>query len=417
MIGAIAALTWARHGKRKVEGQLLAYQWLHEMADRQANNIASHIELERPFIYDAQLTDSTPSMGFKFPIRNVSVFDISVDEKIEGRIRLNGKPLGDPMLLQHNGQDFGFKELDGLSVEQRFTTTEANRILTSGALFSFTDLTITVKGGSRFPQVKPQPITITSQHALALDTNLNEKSVDSETIAALKDEVNLCKDELAKLTGLAFTVDTNFQSDAKLRAHKNTQVVFDNRQAPIEIDMYILTTQLKVDFENNDVNDRAFKRMELSLVKAENGHEEGIPFLAEPVMLSLDPDNNMEKQPFPKVVFAKQSTTTLWLYFMAHVPREHGEKLDRNSFLRLTLHPLGQQPISDDLEVDWKAALANATYITSRPSSPKIENKLADTKIGKPALLERSKKFILRRRLTMRCRWLLAKIIITTLIL
>lgn len=366
LIGVMVTLIFARQSRKKVEAKLFAYQWLHDIADRQANQIALHVELKRPSIYDAQLTDSMPSMGFKFPIRNWSVFEISIDKKVEGRIHLNGKPLGDPMLVQHNGEDFGFKELDGLSVEQRFTTTEANQILTSGALFSFSNLKIDIRGGSRFPQVKPQTLTITSDHALALDADLNEKSSHSEEISELKHEVKLYKDELSKLKGLAFEVDTKSQSDARLRAHEDIQAVFDNRQAPIEVDMYILTTQLKVCFENNDISDRAFKRIELSLIKQNMRSEEVIPFLEDPVMLSLNPDKNMEKQRFQKVVFLKQSRTTLWLYFDAHIPPEHGEKLNEDYFLRLTLLPLGQPAISQDLNVDWNVALENATYITSR---------------------------------------------------
>jgi hypothetical protein len=366
LIGVMVTLTFARKSRKRVEAKLFAYQWLHDLANQQAANIDQHVELERPFVCDARLRDSMPSLGFKFPIRNWSVFRLSIAEKVEGRIHLNGKPLADLMLLKHIGQDFGFKELDGLSVEQRFTTTEANQILTNGGLFSFTDLKITIKGRSRSPQIQPQRLTITSDHALALDANLNEKSAQSEEISALKQEVTLCKDELAKLKGLAFGVDTNFQSDAKLRAHEDIQAVFDNRQAPIEIDMYILTTQLKVCFENNDINDRTFKRMELSLIKQHMGSEEVIRFLEEPVMLSLDPDKNMEKQRFPKVVFLKQSTITLWLLFDAHIPPEDGAKLNADYFLRFTLFPLGQPAISQDLNVDWNAALENATYITSR---------------------------------------------------
>src|SRR5574341_837854 len=42
-------------------------QWLHELANEQAKAIAGYVQLEKPFTYDHRLTDSIPSIGFKFP--------------------------------------------------------------------------------------------------------------------------------------------------------------------------------------------------------------------------------------------------------------------------------------------------------------------------------------------------------------
>jgi len=102
------------------------------------------------------------------------------------------------------------------------------------------------------------------------------------------------------------------------------------------------------------------------LVHAADGNDEIIPFLAEPVMLLLDPDKNGEKQQFTKVDFPEQSIETLWLHFNAHVPREPAEQLDGHYFLRLTLHALGQPPVKQDFDANWIEALNNATYLRSR---------------------------------------------------
>jgi hypothetical protein len=152
----------------KVQPVECPYQWTHDIANSQVNQIARYVELEEPFYYNERLKDAVPSIGFKFPIRNHSLFDISIDDAITGEIYYNGTELIEPRIVKYAGKDIGHRELDGLTIEQRLTPTEANHIDTTDGTFHFSALKIMIKGGTRFPQIDtPQRLEILDhKHAL-----------------------------------------------------------------------------------------------------------------------------------------------------------------------------------------------------------------------------------------------------------
>jgi hypothetical protein len=142
------------------------YTWLQNMAYQQSNEISHHVQLEKPYCYDERLTDSIPSLGFKFPVRNHSVVPVSIDENVSGRIRFNGRELADPVIIRHCGQSIPNRRLNGLAIEQRLTRTEAEHILaTPLGIFDFQELEIMIKSGSDYP-VRPQPLRITHEHSI-----------------------------------------------------------------------------------------------------------------------------------------------------------------------------------------------------------------------------------------------------------
>jgi hypothetical protein len=355
-----------RSWRRRPEPTPCPYQELHDLAYRQASDIARHVELEKPQTYNPKLTDSIPSIGFRFPIRNYSVFAISIDENIEGKIYLDGKELADPIIVRHNGEEIGFRQLNGLAVEQRLTTTEANLIKTKGATFYFEGLTIMIKGGEHSSEIQPKPLTITRDHALVVGKNEQEQLNDPNETKKLKREIESLKSKLARLTELTFEVDTKYESDARVRPHHDSAAYFGAGQQAVEIDMYFLTAEIKVCFENHDIHRRRLKRIELSLIETSNGNEQILSFLDDPVMLEIDIDNGKQLRKFTKFDFEEQQIETVWLHFNAQIPPEVGERLNENYFLRLTLHALGQQPLNRDLNVNWVEALSKATYLRSR---------------------------------------------------
>jgi hypothetical protein len=341
------------------------YQWLHDFAGRQAAEIARHVELEQPRAYNIRLTDSIPSINFKFPIRNYSVLPISIDEKISGKIYLDGKELAEPIIVRHFGQDIGFRELNGLAIEQRLTRTEANYLLAEGGKFDFSDLVIIIKGGTQAPTIRPQPLTILERHALVLNKDFENTSSNGN--AKQHERLEVRETEPAKFTGIAFEVDTKSQSDVRLREHRDIGAVLGNSGAEIEVDFYILTAQIKVRFENHDIHPRALNRLEVSLIERQNGREIVKQFLEEPVVLQIDPDNNKQLRAMTDFTFEPQRAALLWFHFQAFIQREDAENLTYQSFLRVTVSAMGQAPISQDLDVDWSEALRNATYLRSRP--------------------------------------------------
>lgn len=145
------------------------YQWLHEIANQQAENIAKHVRLEKPFTYDHRLNADIPSIGLKFPIRNYSVFTIGIEKGINGEIYYDGVELAEPRIIRYADENIGFMQLGGISIEQRLTKTEAAHIAKMQGTFHFSALKITIKGADQFPDLKPQRLPITEhEHSLSM---------------------------------------------------------------------------------------------------------------------------------------------------------------------------------------------------------------------------------------------------------
>jgi hypothetical protein len=113
------------------------------------------------------------------------------------------------------------------------------------------------------------------------------------------------------------------------------------------------------------------KRIELCLIEQLNETENRISFLDDPDMLQINPDSpdGGKLSRFDKSEFLPQGIETVWLEFLARLSQTTGERLEKQDgdiFLRLTLHALGQQPFSQDFNVEWKAAIKNAAYLTLR---------------------------------------------------
>lgn len=186
-------------------------QWLHDMADSQLHHIARHVRLERPYSYEHRLTDPIPSISFKFPIRNHSLFDISIDENVQGEIYYDSTELAEPRIVRYHSTDISFQELGGLSIEQRLTPTEATHISTMKGTFHFSALRIMIKGGTQFPQVTPQRLGITDhEHALAMS---DEVSPESQKIAESEGKrlQDIAQRDLANLSNAVFVYHCEIQ--------------------------------------------------------------------------------------------------------------------------------------------------------------------------------------------------------------
>ena len=202
--------------------------------------------------------------------------------------------------------------------------------------------------------------------------NLSSGLESNQAPRELTAEIERLRTELAKLSGLAFEVDTNFQSNAQLRPHHDLTAAFRQTQNNlVPLDMYLLTLQFKIQFENHDTHKRALKRIELSLIEQLNNSENRIPFLDEPDMLQMNPDspdrNTLSR--LDKSEFLPQGIETVWLQFLARISKTTGERLEKRKgdiFLRLTLHALGQLPFWQDFDVDWNSAEKSSAYLSLR---------------------------------------------------
>lgn len=352
--------------------------WLHKIATFHEENIHAAVRILDCTLLYKDLDSAAPYVNFNFHILNLSVHSLCIDKAVDGWVDFAARRLGGHLRRTDSSRPFSHGQATYLVITQWLSKEDVAMIDSSSAqcAFSFENLEVTIKGDGRFAEdrtVIKQKLEIRCKVERA-----GQGYLDDDERAKLRAETESLRSELSKLSGLAFEVDTNQQSQARIRPHQDIAAAFrathplyrDAKPTDgLEIDEYILNADLKVQFENHDIHRRGLKQIELSLVRAENGREYLIPFLAQPVMLLMDPDKGMEKKGFPDVVFVEQSIITMWLHFNARVPREHGEKLNGDYFLRLTLHPLGQQAYSQELNVNWEKAAKSGTYITPRAPS------------------------------------------------
>jgi hypothetical protein len=109
---------------------------------------------------DQCLDLDVPYIVFGFRIRNNSVFDITVEDELTGHVVFREMPLkGRKDLLQNGAKDVPFRGWGGVTLKLLLSLEEARHISKSvddiDANFYFHDLTLTIKGGSRFQEITP----------------------------------------------------------------------------------------------------------------------------------------------------------------------------------------------------------------------------------------------------------------------
>lgn len=165
---ALTASGYVQGGQKAIEDKIKreeTYKWLLERADSQAKRLHQHAKLQRVVIKDIRLDDPVPFIKFGLDILNTSIFNIGIDEKVEGYIEFRGRRLGEKLLVEYNPDEITPGNNGGLMLEQRLSDKEAKFIAdfenAQDANFYFNNLTVIVKGGSQFPLVEPQKLIIT----------------------------------------------------------------------------------------------------------------------------------------------------------------------------------------------------------------------------------------------------------------
>ena len=102
---------------------------------------------------------SAQYLEFSFLIFNSSVFDVTLDDDVTGYITFHGKQFHHPIQMKENHvKDLSIRSVASYVLHQPVTENEAALIENADEnwLFWFTKLNLTIKGGSRFPNVRPR---------------------------------------------------------------------------------------------------------------------------------------------------------------------------------------------------------------------------------------------------------------------
>lgn len=146
------------HGIRASMNQNLLdqYQWLHALASVQANDIEKYVVAEKVYFCYHKLTDPLPRIVFGADIFNKTIFDITIEDTMQGYIEIAGQPLLRDKRFIHNAKKISPISEGKITIEQRLSPEEAALIAECdegqlGSIFYFDKLIIMIGKGTQYP--------------------------------------------------------------------------------------------------------------------------------------------------------------------------------------------------------------------------------------------------------------------------
>lgn len=172
---------------------------------------------------------------------------------------------------------------------------------------------------------------------------------------------------------LIFEVDTDDQSQVKSDRHpKALRFKKTEPDVPIRMDLWVLTVNLRIRFENHDIHPIQLKKMKVSLLrKARDGREREIP-LFRSLMEIFEEGTTGKFVPDQNQILGNRITPYYWVQCVLEVSERYGERLNQNAFLRVTVDALRQPPYSVDLDVDWKTSRKGFVFISQRRDAQRL---------------------------------------------
>lgn len=133
------------------------YDWLASLATVHSNDISDYVVVERLYFCYHELTDALPLIVFGVDIFNKSVFNITIENSINGHIEIAGKPLLRDKRFTYNPSKISPVSEGKLTIEHRLSLEEAALIAKCdkdefGSFFYFDRLIVMIGNGTQFPR-------------------------------------------------------------------------------------------------------------------------------------------------------------------------------------------------------------------------------------------------------------------------
>jgi hypothetical protein len=182
----------------ELQGQ---YKRLHEKADEQREDINKYVKLkEAYFCYQHLNAPERLRSVFALDILNKSVFNITIEDAVEGYIKFEGTPLKEKPRIINLPINAAPSNEASITIEQALTRAEAEFIESQNLLFAEFDLenlVITITGSEPSEKVKSQPLEITRRQGV-IRVNKIRKDVDTlrSELKAEQDAHNIHIEEL-----------------------------------------------------------------------------------------------------------------------------------------------------------------------------------------------------------------------------
>ena len=149
---------WALIASAPANNDESVYKWLHEMAEKQAKDISEYLIVKVYFCYYSE-GNHLPRVVFGVDIYNKSVFDLAIEDAMNGHIEVEGHALQGSKQYLHRVEKISPSSEGSLTIEQRLLPDEVALVkeplkTVFGAYFYFNKLDIKVKSAIPFAQFK-----------------------------------------------------------------------------------------------------------------------------------------------------------------------------------------------------------------------------------------------------------------------
>lgn len=173
------------------------YKSLLEKADEQREDISEYVKLKEVY-FCYQYLDAPERLRsvFALDILNKSIFNITIEDVVEGYIKFEGTPLNEKPRIINPPIIAAPANEASITIEQSLTRAEADFIKSQNlqfAEFDLEDLVITITGSEPSEKVQSQPLEITHRQGV-VRINKIRKDVDE-----LRSELNKAESEKDKL--------------------------------------------------------------------------------------------------------------------------------------------------------------------------------------------------------------------------
>jgi class 3 adenylate cyclase len=193
-----------------------------------------------------------------------------------------------------------------------------------------------------------------------------ERLRDAE-ISKRKSQAPESQPEKRDVYKLILEVDADDQSQVKSDHHPQaSRFKKTEPDVPVRMDLWVLTVNLRIRFENHDIHPIQLKKIKLSLLrKARDGRVREIPLFRS--LMEIVEEGTAEKLvPDQNQILGNRITPYYWVRGVLEVSARYGGRLNQNCFLRVTVEALRQPPYSVFLDVDWKTSRKGYVFVTHR---------------------------------------------------
>lgn len=335
--------------------RICSYELVHRIADHQAKVIRDFVSVSRVAVWEHKLKDSVPTIKWGFMIKNDSIFPISLFE-VRNNLFFEDTELAERRFESTNEVQQLPQWREGSVVfEQRLSGPEAQHIRSMpDGKFHFTNLVIKVGNPDSFPVVEPQALEIGND----LVTTLGRITYkETEGMKKLKDEITRLKHQVEEREARVQKPGLRFEIDSQATQVKTSGGGAVSRR--VEIDVQLRCTKI-------GDSKLAIREFSAALFSMDEKGEVEIARNGSQVAYSY-PDMKLVETRDGWTIEEPLTPYRWYMFFLDVESKILSQLTPRNSFFRVTMNAIGQEPQHIDFFVDsWSDVISSNSSINLR---------------------------------------------------